>query len=146
MERYLTPKLLAGIACGWCTYPTDSKECGYMFHMEPEKTPFGKVMEVDSWQPEGDLSDSFDLMTRLKISVIYAEKTQFRGTLIKAHKIIGETKWERNLLTSGDTDKEVRLLTMQAIFEIAVAIGKTMPVPACMSMLLPIPEVDNETK
>lgn len=46
--------LMVGIAQGWKTYPNDSKEHGTVFHMDPDRAPFGKICDVDSYHPSTD--------------------------------------------------------------------------------------------
>lgn len=55
--------LALGHAQGWVTYPTDSVEKGGVFHIEPEKAPFGKTLKVQDYQPTKDWDTILTLMT-----------------------------------------------------------------------------------
>lgn len=46
--------LALGHIQGWITYPTDSVECGGIFHLEPDKSPFGKILRVGLYRPTKD--------------------------------------------------------------------------------------------
>ncbi|CAD5377320.1 conserved hypothetical protein [Pseudomonas sp. OF001] len=36
---------------GWVNYPEDSVEHGKIWHIEPTKAPFGRIMSAESWKP-----------------------------------------------------------------------------------------------
>jgi hypothetical protein len=51
-----------GRAQGWVDYPNDSVEVGRVWHLEKDKTPFGKVLSKRNWKPLDSDSIAFQLM------------------------------------------------------------------------------------
>lgn len=57
-------------ALGWVDYPDDSIERGSMWHCEPDKTPFGRVLSKRHFRPSTDWQDGGRLIESLRIDVV----------------------------------------------------------------------------
>jgi hypothetical protein len=51
-----------GRARGWVDYPTDSTECGKVWHLDKDRAPFGMVLNKQNWKPLESDSVAFQLM------------------------------------------------------------------------------------
>lgn len=56
------------LSLGWTRYPTDSVEMGMVWHMEPDKTPFGLLYDRDAWNPSTDWAQGGPLIEQEDIS------------------------------------------------------------------------------
>lgn len=67
----------AGRAQGWTDYPNDSIERGSVWHLDKEKTPFGRICDKNAWMPLNNYADAFCLAADLGICVEYSkDKTE----------------------------------------------------------------------
>lgn len=144
MKRF-TPKLYAGLALGWVTYPTDSKDQGTTFFKDAKRAPFGPYCSVSDWQPEFDNNDMMMLVLALNISVKLVEEGP--NLLVEASAKHDDRTFIRSLKVSLESPVLATVNTIKgrayrsAVFEVAAEIGRTKPVPESMSMLLPMETV-----
>jgi hypothetical protein len=58
-----------GYAQDWTDYPSDSVECGRVWHLDKERTPFGKILDKRDWNPLKNDADAFRLMVKFGLCV-----------------------------------------------------------------------------
>lgn len=56
---------MVGVAQGWTCYWDDSVEQGGVWHLDAEKTPFGKVMHRSVYHPSTDPAEGQPILERL---------------------------------------------------------------------------------
>lgn len=52
------------MALGWIRYPTDSIEAGTVWHMDPERAPFGRIVNVREFRPSADIAQGWPIIER----------------------------------------------------------------------------------
>lgn len=52
---------------GWINYPNDSKELGSIWHIEPDKAPFGEIIPVDKHTPSTNWIHCGELIEKYRL-------------------------------------------------------------------------------
>lgn len=70
---------LVAKAQGWVNYPSDSKERGTLWHLEPDKAPFGLTCPGATWKPSTDWSQGGPIIERELIDLAHYKQPQKDG-------------------------------------------------------------------
>jgi hypothetical protein len=76
-----------GKALGWTDYPTDSIEHGSVRHLDPLRTPFGKVLNKSSFKPSTDWVDAGPIIEANNIFVMKNSKDQWVSIVHRGHPV-----------------------------------------------------------
>jgi len=61
-----------GKSLNWVDYPSDSIECGSIWHMDSERAPFGRITDKSSWKPSTNWSQGGGMIEQHKIHIWYS--------------------------------------------------------------------------
>jgi hypothetical protein len=104
---------LCGYAQDWTDYPRDSIEHGTVWHLDKEKTPFGRILDKCDWNPLEDDADAFNLMVKFGLEV--------RGQS-SPNQVFIEVNGENKVIQRIDGD--ARKATRRAIVLAVAQIGR----------------------